>query len=552
MVGKKQKLEKLAAFTNKLYPNMLSIAAAAKYNEDKYKPYNILNNRIAISEKERTKIAPGKCVAHWFIRDFRTRDNHALSKANELATKHNLPMVCFWVNCPELRRAHCTSEFQFNYRIESMRKLHAKLQDYNIPFVTINAEKSADVIPAIVDFLLKHGVSHLFANIEYEVDELRQVTKLLDTLVDEGIDFTPCHNSCVVKPGELKTKSTGNYYAVFTPWYRAWTAYVEDNYLVKDNFEYSSPKKLNNSISELMEAGHNLPTTEVDKQRFEKYWKRIGEDDAHAALMEYINSNEIETYKRTRDMLDEDTVSNLSVHISSGVLSSRTILHEVHKSRKEATLGGATGSSEWIRQVSWRDFYKHILCNWPYVCMFKPYHLKLAGVKWEYNRDHFLSWCEGNTGFPIVDACMRCLNETGYLNNRGRLVVSSFLAKDLLIDWRYGEQYFMKKLVDGDFASNNGGWGFSASTGVDPQPYFRIFNPLTQAERFDKLSLFIKKWVPELKQLSAKAARDPYGEGYGDFARQHGYPEPIVDHKEARKRALERYSEATYKLKQED
>ena len=157
--------------------------------------------------------------------------------------------------------------------------------------------------------------------------------------------------------------------------------------------------------------------------------------------------------------------------------------------------------------------------------------------------DLFQAWCEGRTGYPFIDAAMRQLNFTGYMHNRARMGVASFLAKDLLIDWRLGERYFMEHLIDGDFASNNGGWGFSASSGVDPQPYFRIFNPILQSERFDTEGDYIRKWVPELKDVKGKAIHDPYGRGEGKRAEREGYPKMCIDHKFGRERALKRYKE---------
>ncbi len=174
---------------------------------------------------------------------------------------------------------------------------------------------------------------------------------------------------------------------------------------------------------------------------------------------------------------------------------------------------------------------------------FKP---EYTNIKWEYNTDHFKAWTEGKTGYPIVDAAMRQLNHTGYMHNRCRMIVASFLAKDLLLDWRMGERYFMEHLIDGDFASNNGGWGFSSSTGVDPQPYFRIFNPLLQSEKFDPEGEYIKKWVPELRDLRGGkkgAVHDPYARGAESVAKKNGYPKPVVEHKFARDRALARYKE---------
>lgn len=175
--------------------------------------------------------------------------------------------------------------------------------------------------------------------------------------------------------------------------------------------------------------------------------------------------------------------------------------------------------------------------------MHKPWKYEYTNIEWEYNQEHFEAWCKGQTGFPIVDAAMRQLNHMGYMHNRCRMIVASFLAKDLLLDWRMGERYFMEHLIDGDFASNNGGWGFSASTGVDPQPYFRIFNPLLQSEKFDEQGEYIRKWIPELRDVKGKAIHDPYGRGEGKLAEKTGYPKPIVDHKACKERALKRYKE---------
>ena len=175
--------------------------------------------------------------------------------------------------------------------------------------------------------------------------------------------------------------------------------------------------------------------------------------------------------------------------------------------------------------------------------MNKPFKPEYTNIDWEYDDEKFKAWCDGKTGFPIVDAAMRQLHHTGYMHNRCRMIVASFLAKDLLIDWRMGERYFMEHLIDGDFASNNGGWGFSASTGVDPQPYFRIFNPLLQSEKFDPDGQYIRKWVPELKEVQGKAIHDPYGRGAEKITKKSGYPKPVVNHKESRERTLARYKE---------
>lgn len=178
--------------------------------------------------------------------------------------------------------------------------------------------------------------------------------------------------------------------------------------------------------------------------------------------------------------------------------------------------------------------------------MNKPFKLQFTTLPWPSDPDNalFTAWCTGHTGYPLVDAAMRSLNTDAWMHNRLRMLVSSFLAKHLLLDWRRGERYFMEHLVDGDFSSNNGGWGFGSSTGVDAQPYFRIFSPLRQSERFDEDGEFIRQWVPELRSIEGKAVHDPYGRGKAEEAERNGYPRMIVDHGEARERALEVYKAA--------
>jgi deoxyribodipyrimidine photo-lyase len=188
-----------------------------------------------------------------------------------------------------------------------------------------------------------------------------------------------------------------------------------------------------------------------------------------------------------------------------------------------------------------------MIANVVSISMNKPFKPEYSNITWSYNKEHFEAWCKGRTGFPIVDAAMRQMNETGWMHNRCRMIVASFLCKDLLLDWRMGERYFMEHLIDGDFASNNGGWGFSASVGVDPQPYFRIFNPLLQSEKYDADGDYIRRWVPELKSLDSKSIHEPYGRGKSKEMKKAGYPEPIVEHKGARERALAAYKEGITK-----
>jgi deoxyribodipyrimidine photo-lyase len=207
------------------------------------------------------------------------------------------------------------------------------------------------------------------------------------------------------------------------------------------------------------------------------------------------------------------------------------------------------GATAWLNELIWRDFYFQILSNFPYVCEGKSFKAPCDQLKFENNPEYFDAWKNGKTGFPIVDAAMQQINQTGFMHNRLRMIVASFLVKDLLIDWRWGEEYFAKKLIDYDFAANNGGWQWAASTGCDAQPWFRIFNPLLQSQKFDPEGLFIKKYLPSLQKLSNKEIHCPsdfYTKNPDSFPIKLGvdYPHPIVDHAEQRKKALKIYERA--------
>jgi deoxyribodipyrimidine photo-lyase len=226
-----------------------------------------------------------------------------------------------------------------------------------------------------------------------------------------------------------------------------------------------------------------------------------------------IDEELIRNYKSTRDYPAENGTSRLSVHLRFGTISIRELASAAKKL-----------SSTYLNELIWRDFYHMILWHFPHVRKGNAFRPEMDHIRWRNNEKEFEAWCSGRTGYPIVDAGMRELNETGFMHNRVRMITASFLAKHLLIDWRWGEAYFAKKLLDYDYAPNNGGWQWAASTGTDAMPYFRIFNPTLQAQKFDKDLKYIGKWIPELDSVD--------------------YPQPIVEHEFARKRALQEYTRA--------
>jgi deoxyribodipyrimidine photo-lyase len=245
----------------------------------------------------------------------------------------------------------------------------------------------------------------------------------------------------------------------------------------------------------------------------------------------------IHAYHTTRDLPALEGTSQLSPYLAAGVISPRQCLLTA-VSQNEGQISGAPGPTTWISELTWRDFYTHVLVGFPRVSRHQPFKQKTAAIRWRTNQDEFDAWCQGQTGYPLVDAGMRQLNQTGWMHNRLRMVTAMFLTKHLLIDWRWGEKYFMQRLIDGDLAANNGGWQWSASTGTDAVPYFRIFNPFSQSQRFDPQGTFIKKYCPELTDVPAAALHD--ARRLGQAVRERGlvYPPLLVDHKFARQRAL--------------
>ena len=260
------------------------------------------------------------------------------------------------------------------------------------------------------------------------------------------------------------------------------------------------------------------------------------EDTAHEQLKEFLDKDGLQ-YHEQRDLPELDATSRLSFYLALGVLSPRQCIYTAWQRNGCLLSGGENGLDSWINELVWREFYRHLIVAYPELCKHRAFRSDYENVPWRDNDSDFERWCKGETGYPIVDAAMKQLVDQGWMHNRLRMVTAMFLTKHLLIDWHKGEKFFSQHLVDADLASNNGGWQWSASTGADGAPYFRIFNPVTQSERFDEQGHFIARYLPELNGLSPKARHFP-----DDKARKAcGYPEAIVDHKAARQRALDTF-----------
>ncbi|KAI0881555.1 deoxyribodipyrimidine photo-lyase [Annulohypoxylon maeteangense] len=531
----------------KYYPHEMSNDRAQAYNNNGIpRPIEQLEAALEETASERRNVKVKEAVIHWFKTDLRTTDNRALWEASQKAREADVPLICIYIVSPEDFEAHLTAPIRVDYVMRTLRILKEDLEALDIPLYVETVGKRRDIPERITDFMEEWGASHLYANIEYEVDELRREAKMVRLCAEKGLVMNAFHDSCIVPPGNLHT-GAGKQYAVYSPWFRAWVAHIHSNQELLSQFD--SPAKNSSAAREkvaalfdceIPEAPENKRLPEEEAKRYHATWP-AGEHEAMDRLDKFCEVK-IAQYSKNRNFPSKAATSSISVHLAAGTLSARTAVRTARDRNKTKKLdAGVEGIQSWISEVAWRDFYKHVLVHWPYVCMNKPFKPEYSNIEWSYNSAHFDAWCNGKTGFPIVDAAMRQLRNMGWMHNRCRMVVASFLCKDLLLDWRMGEKFFMENLIDGDFASNNGGWGFSASVGVDPQPYFRIFNPLLQSEKFDADGDYIRKWIPELAQIKGKAIHDPYGRGAASQAKKAGYPEPIVVHKESRERALNMY-----------
>lgn len=334
----------------------------------------------------------------------------------------------------------------------------------------------------------------------------------------------------MLAPGSVMTGSH-EMYKVFTPFKNAFIKRLKEGLPEC----VPAPAIRGETITDLQDIRLNYPQQSYDETVFPP-----SEKAAIARLRQFCAQGAAD-YEARRDFPAIEGTSRLSACLALGALSPRQCLHRLLAEQPQALDGGA--GAVWLNELIWREFYRHLMTYHPDLCKHRPFIRWTDKVQWQSNEKLLKAWQRGLTGFPIVDAAMRQLNETGWMHNRLRMITASFLVKDLLIDWRTGERYFISQLIDGDLAANNGGWQWAASTGTDAAPYFRIFNPTTQGQRFDVDGEFIRRWLPELKDVPAKAIHEPWA--WADKQRVTlNYPRPIVDHKQARVATLAAYETA--------
>lgn len=463
----------------------------------------------------------------WFRHDLRLHDNMALAAACRNA--HARVMALF-IATPGQWREHDMAPRQAWFIQQHVDALRVSLAQKGIALTVLEVDDFAACPGVIKKFCAEHGVDALFYNYQYELNERRrdaEVEKALgDDVVCQGFD-----DSVILPPGSVTTGGS-SMYKVFTPFSKAFLRRLQED--VPQCLNAPAVRE-SGAVSAPASVVFNYPQKAVDAGLFP-----VGEEAALKRLRQFCREG-ASAYPEQRDFPALNGTSLLSPYLAIGVLSARQCLNRL-LAEQPGALGGESGAV-WLNELMWREFYRHLLTYYPALCRHQPFVGWTKRVQWRDDARALQAWQQGKTGYPIVDAAMRQLNETGWMHNRLRMVVASFLVKDLLIDWREGERYFISQLVDGDLAANNGGWQWAASTGTDAAPYFRIFNPTTQGQRFDADGEFIRRWLPELTQIPGKAVHEPWV--WADKnAMKLDYPRPIVSHKQARAATLAAYEAA--------
>jgi deoxyribodipyrimidine photo-lyase len=369
------------------------------------------------------------------------------------------------------------------------------------------------------------GVEAVFANRRYEPYALRRDDRIFNELNGMGVGFEVFKDAVAWEEREILTKA-GNPFTVFTPYSKTWKAK-----------SVAAPRSRLPRTRTLAPKIPSDPIPTGPEQLGHSLTQTVQAGGEHAALeqLKQFLAGPVHRYAEARNVPAEQGTSLLSAHLRCGTIGVRTIYANLKMAREKGMPDQQRNCDIWLNELIWREFYLQILANFPQVTK-GAFRSEYDNLEWSDNEDHFQAWCAGMTGYPIVDAAMRCLNATANMHNRLRMIVAMFLTKDLLIDWQKGERHFMQQLVDGDMAANNGGWQWSAGTGTDAAPYFRIFNPVSQGEKFDPGGRFVRQWVPELASLPDELIHQPWENPL--LAEKTKYPQRIVLHEEQRGKCL--------------
>lgn len=461
----------------------------------------------------------------WFREDLRVQDNPALFEAAEGSFDG---VVGLYIVDESIWKRNHTAASRVEFILRGVAKLGETLSSLNIPLL-IRQVNTTEEIPSIILTVMEQVEAEAFYyNHQYGLEEVRRDVNVDKQLEKSGIKIHKYHDQMILKPRKEHSKT-------FATYKRLWTK----QFIQKGGVQLLPP------IYEQRDLGIKSDPVPTHLPNFtssvpETLWL-AGEEAALKRLNSFIQ-NDLINYDKTRDYPAVEGTSRLSPYLSVGMISPRLCFLKALEANDHRLGDGHTGAIQWMNELIWRDFYKHIVITVPRVSQGEAYQEKTKHVDWHFDQQMFDAWKEGRTGFPIIDAAMRQLKATGWMHNRLRLITATFFTKYMFFDWRLGEQYFMTQLIDGDFAANNGGWQWCASTGTDTTAYFRYFDPLRQSDRYDPEGVFIKSYCQELKDISAFAVHLPYTRAKTQ-AEKTDYPRPMLDLKESRAKANEVFRE---------
>ena len=461
----------------------------------------------------------------WLRNDLRVDDNPALHHAMEQGTA-----VAVFCVCNSQWRSHDVGDSRLAFLLDSLHALAGELRQLGVPLRLVTEPWFADLPKRLVNVARSVDAKALAFNAEYPLNEQRRDDAVTRAFREQNLAVHIHHGGTLMPPGSVLTEA-GEPYTVYSPFKRRWFSRSDPS--VHEPLPKPRTQRRPTGVddSPLPDQTDGVPRTRVAER-----WP-AGSAEATRRLEAFM-ARRAGRYHDDRNFPGIDGTSTLSPYLSVGAISARRCLHAAVEANHGKLQSGRPGLKSWIEELIWRDFYRHVTAQFPHVSCGHAFRRELDGLPWRQAPDDLDAWKQGRTGYPLVDAAMRQLAETGWMHNRLRMITAMFLCKHLLLDWHHGERHFMNLLVDGDFAANNGGWQWSASTGTDAAPYFRIFNPHTQAKRFDPDGAFIRQFVPELRDAPDKALFDPANHCVAD------YPAPIVEHRAARERALATFAAA--------
>jgi len=476
----------------------------------------------------------------WFRKDLRLIDNRALSEFIKSVSKGKKFAFLYIKNKNSFSYF---GEKRIGFLIECLDELKKDLHELSLELQLVEGT-SLEVFEKITE---KFKQISLYVNEQVEPYCTGRDAKIQQLIESNGGIYNSFNDSTIFRLGEV-TNGNGRQYVVYTPFKNQALKILKEEHYKKMDCDFSLISKRNETIFKDLKC---YDTHSQYKKLSKSDFLKGGRNESIKLLKDFYD-NRIEKYKSNRNNPSLNGTSLLSAHLHFGTVgireTLRTALSKLSKVKNEIK---QTEVQTWINELLWREFYYQITFHYPHV-IFESFKKEYDSLEWNYDENVFQKWCNGMTGYPIVDAGMRQLNKEGWLHNRVRMIVAMFLTKDLFIDWRLGEKYFAEKLIDMDFANNNGGWQWSASTGVDSQPYFRIFNPYLQSKKFDAEGNYIKKYVTELRNVPKQFIHEPnlMSELEQDLYKTvigKNYPAPIVNHSEARGIAIERFKEVLEK-----